>query len=235
MSGVAGVPKLISPEVVKLAKKDVHLPEIVSDATLRQLFIDFLEKEMMHENFLFWLDVEEYTKVKDEGERKKTFEVIYDKFLKSNAEMEMCISGRRRVAIESKREKPTPDIFAAVQHDVWVALTTECVPRFCRSEIFLSYLMNKPDSPRTRFSRQKLQEFFGMEIEGLLYRVELIQIVQEPGYERSRRKRVKQKKMKHLAVLSDKFAEPTKQDAGPNFDFSAPSGGGAGPSRSERK
>ena len=64
--------------------------------------------------------------------------------------------------------------------------------------------MNKPDSPRTRFSRQKLQEFFGMEIEGLLYRVELIAVVQEPGYERSRRKRAKQKRMKHLAVMSDK-------------------------------
>ena len=63
--------------------------------------------------------------------------MIYDKFLKSNAEMEMCISGRRRVAIESKRENPPKNIFAAVQHDVWVALTTECVPRFCRSEIFL--------------------------------------------------------------------------------------------------
>jgi len=63
--------------------------------------------------------------------------------------------------------------------------------------------MNKPDSPRTRFSRQKLQEFFGSEIEGLVYRVELIQLVQEPGFERSRRKRSKQRKMKHLAVLSD--------------------------------
>tara|TARA_R110002050_G_scaffold28911_1_gene74560 strand:- start:105 stop:365 length:261 start_codon:yes stop_codon:yes gene_type:complete len=62
---MAAVPpmKLISPEVVKLAKKDVHLPEIVQDATLKQLFLDFLEKEMMHENFLFWLDVEEYNKV----------------------------------------------------------------------------------------------------------------------------------------------------------------------------
>jgi len=54
---------LITPEVVKLAKKDVHLPDIVADPTLRQLFVDFLEKEMMHENFLFWLDVEEYNKV----------------------------------------------------------------------------------------------------------------------------------------------------------------------------
>ena len=120
----------------------------------------------------------------------------------------MCIAGRRRAFIESNRENPPVNVFDNVQHDVFVAMSQECVPRFCRSELYLSYLVNKPDSPRTRFSRQKLQEFFGMELHGLLYRVELVQVVQAPGYERSNRKRKRQRKMPELKKMSDKFADP---------------------------
>jgi hypothetical protein len=199
---------LPDPDVVRMAKKTVHFNDIIEDAALKQLFIDFLEAEMMHENFLFWLDVEEYKSIKDPDQRKSFFNHVYDKYLGPNAELEMCIAGRRRAFIESNRENPPVNVFDNVQHDVFVAMSQECVPRFCRSELYLSYLVNKPDSPRTRFSRQKLQEFFGMELHGLLYRVELVQVVQAPGYERSNRKRKRQRKMPELKKMSDKFADP---------------------------
>ena len=43
-----------------------------------------------------------------------------------------------------------------------------------------------------------------MEIDGLLYRVELVQVVSNPGFERSNRKRKRQKKDPHLRKMGDK-------------------------------
>ena len=57
------LPSLPTADDVRGAKKIVHFPDIIVDPDLKQLFIDFLEAEMMHENFLFWLDVEEYKTV----------------------------------------------------------------------------------------------------------------------------------------------------------------------------
>mmetsp|Transcript_12677 Transcript_12677/g.17047 ORF Transcript_12677/g.17047 Transcript_12677/m.17047 type:complete len:236 (+) Transcript_12677:143-850(+) len=224
---------LPSADDVRGAKKIVHFPDIIADPDLKQLFIDFLEAEMMHENFLFWLDVEEYKTIKDRRQSKAFFEHIFKKYLGPNAEMEMCIAGRRRAFIEKNRDAPPPNVFDYVQQDVYVAMSQECVPRFCKSEIYLSWLVNKPDSPRTRFSRQKLQEFFGMEINGLLYRAELVQVVSNPGYEKSVRKRKRTKKTKVYAQAGDKFYDPSKTHGSmvaPTF-----SGSSAVKKRGERK
>eukprot|EP00009_Paramoeba_aestuarina_P004145 CAMPEP_0201506740 /NCGR_PEP_ID=MMETSP0161_2-20130828/591_1 /ASSEMBLY_ACC=CAM_ASM_000251 /TAXON_ID=180227 /ORGANISM="Neoparamoeba aestuarina, Strain SoJaBio B1-5/56/2" /LENGTH=240 /DNA_ID=CAMNT_0047900917 /DNA_START=439 /DNA_END=1161 /DNA_ORIENTATION=- len=238
----AVVPNLPSPDVVRAAKKMVHFPDIIADPVLKQLFIDFLEAEMMHENFLFWLDVEEFKTIEDHNARIAFFEHIYNKYLGPNAELEMCIAGRRRAYIDNNRSNPPLNVFDNVQHDVFIAMSQECVPRFCRSEIYLSYLVSKPDSPRTRFSRQKLQEFFGMEIDGLLYRVELVQVVSNPGFERSGRKRKRQKKDPHLRKMGDKLADPTKENKDHHHHHSHSGSsisqgdvGGGGGRRGERK
>jgi len=237
----AVVPNLPSPDVVRAAKKMVHFPDIIADAILKQLFIDFLEAEMMHENFLFWLDVEEFKTIEDQNARVAFFEHIYNKYLGPNAELEMCIAGRRRAYIDNNRASPPLNVFDNVQHDVFIAMSQECVPRFCRSEIYLSYLVSKPDSPRTRFSRQKLQEFFGMEIDGLLYRVELVQVVSNLGFERSNKKRKRQKKDPHLRKMGDKLSDPTKHGESsnnPTHNTTHTPGlvdGGGAPRRGERK
>mmetsp|Transcript_12676 Transcript_12676/g.17043 ORF Transcript_12676/g.17043 Transcript_12676/m.17043 type:complete len:236 (+) Transcript_12676:143-850(+) len=215
---------LPSADDVRGAKKIVHFPDIIADPDLKQLFIDFLEAEMMHENFLFWLDVEEYKTIQDRKQARSFFEHIYNKYLGPSAELEMCIAGRRRAFIEKNRDSPAPQVFDFVQQDVFVAMSQECVPRFCKSELYVSWLVNKPDSPKTRFSRQKLQEFFGMEISGLLYRVELVQVVHNPGYERSVRKRKRTKKTKVYAQAGDKFYDPSKTHAetvAPSFSGSS--------------
>ena len=46
-----------------------------------------------------------------------------------------------------------------------------------------------------------------MEIDGLLYRVELVQVVSNPGFERSNRKRKRQKKDPHLRKIGDKVRD----------------------------
>ena len=54
---------------------------------------------------------------------------------------------------------------------------------------FITSLENAPDSPRTAFSRQKLSEFFGEDIEGSLCKSELIKCVTKKGFFKSRRGR----------------------------------------------
>lgn len=197
------------PSPKKMAAKNiVRFPDIIADLTLKELFIEFLENELMQENFFFWLDVEEFKKIEDQNARKAFFEYIFNKYLAPNAELELCIAGRKRAYIDDNRESPPLSVFDDVQHDVLISITHNCVPRFFQSEIYMSYLENKPDSPRTLFSRHKLEDFFGMEVNGLLYRVELVQVVSNPGFDRSSRRRKRLKR--DLREIGEKLCVPPK-------------------------
>jgi len=53
--------------------------DILEDVMLRNVFTEFMEQELAVENFLFFLDAENYKKCTDQRERSEMFHYIYDR------------------------------------------------------------------------------------------------------------------------------------------------------------
>jgi len=103
----------------------------------------------------------------------------------------MYIADQRKKDLESHVNNPGPDAFVDLQVDVWVVLTTECLPRFLKCDLFLNFLDNKPDSPRTARRRVKLEDFFGEEVKGSLTKVEVVKLIRVKAYEKNAKRRAK--------------------------------------------
>jgi len=190
-----------------MERRVLSLEEVVADERLMQLFVDYLEVEMVLENFLFWLDVEKF-KTSKLSERKAFFDQIFRKYIAINAECEIYIYSQWREEIESQSQDPPLHIFDRLQQEVFMSLS-QILPRFTRTETYQSFASNRPDSPRTRLSRQKLEQFFGMELKGTLIRNEIVQLVEVPAYEKSLFKRRRQKKVAGMKRTAEKLVEPS--------------------------
>ena len=82
----------------------------------------FLEKEHCEENILFWKEAREYSEkalqmstVQLQTAAKK----IYDQYLSPSSPHTVNVDDRAMKAVESKLDKPTPNMFAEAKEQVW--------------------------------------------------------------------------------------------------------------------
>mmetsp|Transcript_24404 Transcript_24404/g.68429 ORF Transcript_24404/g.68429 Transcript_24404/m.68429 type:complete len:300 (+) Transcript_24404:154-1053(+) len=178
-----------SPRCHDLEKEigELTLSTIVKDPLLCQLFEKFSDQEFAGENFKFWLAAESYKVIDNDAMRKEALENIYTKYFHPNTDTEVNLSGEERLAVESARKLAAPprEVFDDVQISVWINLSTELLPRFLRSDLLYRFFSDRPDSPSTEISRRKLEDFFGMCIEGPLKRVEIIKVVRTRGFKKN--------------------------------------------------
>lgn len=67
---------------------------------------------------------------------------IYNKYLKSGAEMELNVPAKLRKEVESNLDNPPRDLFVAMQKDIQELLEGDSIPRFLASHYYLDYKCN---------------------------------------------------------------------------------------------
>jgi len=173
-----------SPEYMASDSKPKNIREIVGDYLLREAFQTFCVDELAAENFSFWEEVESFKRLEDESIRKERFEEIYEKYFSQDSDSEMNVSAEDRIRVDKAKSSGVipKDVFDRIQRRVYAELSTELFYRFLRSEHFARYLEDKEDPDGSIRRREKLEEFFGMEIKGPLHRQELLVYVKRRGY-----------------------------------------------------
>uniref|UniRef100_A0A8R1DVW4 RGS domain-containing protein n=1 Tax=Caenorhabditis japonica TaxID=281687 RepID=A0A8R1DVW4_CAEJA len=126
------------------------------------LFHQFLRKEFSDENIQFWLECEEFKKMKD-GKKSTTQKAleIYTEFVAEHSPKEVNLDSDTRAATKAALENGCkPDTFALAQSRVEQLMSKDSYRRFLRDRIFLDFLESyetgdKKDEPTTSAVKDK--------------------------------------------------------------------------------
>jgi len=155
-----------------------------------ELFRVFLKDEYSIENLLFYEDSKAYMNEPDVNKRRQLLRNIHIEYFTRGSDHEIH-SVNRSFLIEKILSGCTDvDLLNDAHAEVLRTLQIDSFPRFLRSEVSLR---ERPDTPRTLRSREKLQDFFGEQIKGDLQREELLSFVRK-SVSVSKRERVVDKK-----------------------------------------
>ncbi|KAF1747650.1 hypothetical protein GCK72_024115 [Caenorhabditis remanei] len=124
------------------------------------LFRQFLKKEFSDENMDFWLECEEFKKMKD-GKKSTTQKAIeiYTEFVAEHAPKEVNLDSDTRAATRAAVEAGCkPDTFALAQNRVEQLMSKDSYRRFLRDRLFLDLLESydsgdKDDKPSSSKDR----------------------------------------------------------------------------------
>ncbi|KAI1730483.1 regulator of G protein signaling domain-containing protein [Ditylenchus destructor] len=112
------------------------------------LFRQFAKSEVSVENVDFWLDCEEYRKMK-EG-KKQTIQkahAIYDTYIRDGAPKEVNLDSTTKAATKASLESGIrPDIFNLAQSRTENLMARETYQRFLKSELYLELLNGNPSA-----------------------------------------------------------------------------------------
>ncbi|XP_005742068.1 regulator of G-protein signaling 21, partial [Pundamilia nyererei] len=108
-------------------------------------FREFLKSEYSEENILFWLDCEEYKKIKTVPEMISSANRIYSEFVQTEAPRQINIDCTTRESITNNISKPTLTSFDTAQKHIYSLLARDCYPRFLKSDIYQG-LLRRNDS-----------------------------------------------------------------------------------------
>ncbi|CAO4385097.1 unnamed protein product [Caenorhabditis nigoni] len=129
------------------SREDVRQWEKSFDSLLNNkfgcaLFRQFLKKEFSDENMDFWLECEEFKKMKD-GKKSTTQKAIeiYSEFVAEHAPKEVNLDSDTRAATRAAVEAGCkPDTFALAQNRVEQLMSKDSYRRFLRDRLFLDLL-----------------------------------------------------------------------------------------------
>lgn len=103
-----------------------HSPSSHKTLTCFLLPQQFLEKEHCEENILFWKEAREFSEkalhmspVQLQAAAKK----IYDQYLSPSSPHTVNVDDRAMKAVESRLDKPTPNVFAEAKEQVCVGVS----------------------------------------------------------------------------------------------------------------
>ncbi|NP_001360777.1 C2 domain-containing protein [Caenorhabditis elegans] len=141
------------------SRDDVRQWEISFESLLNNkfgcaLFRQFLKKEFSDENMDFWLECEEFKKMKD-GKKSTTQKAIeiYSEFVAEHSPKEVNLDSDTRAATKAAVEAGCkPDTFALAQSRVEQLMSKDSYRRFLRDRLFLDLLesyeiTDKEDKP----------------------------------------------------------------------------------------
>lgn len=129
-------------------KGEVVIPndmrECLVNEDLSFVFWIYLREQYVHENFSFWLSIEDYKSIQEEKDRQKFAHDIFKKYFKPGSEYELSIGDDLKKAIDSEISSGAkPETFNIIQSAAWYALATEHFPKFLQSETFSLYTQGK--------------------------------------------------------------------------------------------
>ncbi|KAF7638328.1 RGS domain-containing protein [Meloidogyne graminicola] len=119
------------------------------------LFREFLQSEFSEENLDFWLDVENFKRMKDS--KKQTLQkaqYIFDTYIKELAIKEVNLDSETRLKTKNglQNDPIRTDIFNLAQSKIEQLMAKDSYPRFLKSEQYLDLLDDIPnvsDKPRS--------------------------------------------------------------------------------------
>mmetsp|Transcript_3886 Transcript_3886/g.5434 ORF Transcript_3886/g.5434 Transcript_3886/m.5434 type:complete len:978 (+) Transcript_3886:56-2989(+) len=127
--------------------------QVLDNETLCQLFLQFVKEAHCEENFVFWLEVENFrmivsTYVNNTDPSKPSLQDalaeealrIYLKYFKKDSPYELNINMKIRSALEIRLKDPNPFIFDEAQSAIISLMAMNTYPLFAKSEAFKNYM-----------------------------------------------------------------------------------------------
>uniref|UniRef100_A0A183CAZ4 RGS domain-containing protein n=1 Tax=Globodera pallida TaxID=36090 RepID=A0A183CAZ4_GLOPA len=123
------------------------------------LFREFLQSEFSEENLEFWLECEEFKRMKT-GKKSTAQKAnqIFDNFVRELAPKEVNLDSQTRLATEAALAMVPlrTEMFTIAQHKIEQLMAKDSYPRFLKSEQYLELLNNN-------FLKNVLQNFIFIE------------------------------------------------------------------------
>ncbi|XP_066548375.1 regulator of G-protein signaling 18 isoform X2 [Amia ocellicauda] len=115
-----------------------------------ETFTTFLKTEFSEENIEFWLDCEEYKKIKSPTELVSKAKKMYAVYIDTEAPKEINIDFSTKTAIKQNILKPTHSCFEAAQSKVYSLMKKDCYPRFLKSDMYFNLTKTLPPPSMSR-------------------------------------------------------------------------------------
>ncbi|KAG9338389.1 hypothetical protein JZ751_025793 [Albula glossodonta] len=104
---------------------------------------EFLKTEYSEENILFWLEIEEYKKIKSTEEMIATANRIFSEFVEVESPKQINIDCGTRESITKNISQPNLESFDKAQRLIYSLMARDCYPRFLKSDIYQGLLQRK--------------------------------------------------------------------------------------------
>jgi len=108
------------------------LEDILSDAKLSRLFVDFVLKSHAEDNLEFWIEVEIYKRLKDGSLLQKVGRRLYQTYLVPGAELEVNLEKKYKEDVRQKLDLEFWDValFEKAHKRIYHILSSDCVRLF---------------------------------------------------------------------------------------------------------
>ena len=121
------------------------LKEILADDALLLVYEEYLVSRYAWENLGFYLDVEVYRTVEDEGERCQLARIIFDTYLDPDSQFQLGdVDPMMRDAIHSTLEDPPHNVYDVLQHYSFQSLAHSTVQEFLTGPYYRTYTGGSP-------------------------------------------------------------------------------------------
>ncbi|KAI2807240.1 Regulator of G protein signaling domain [Blomia tropicalis] len=121
----------------------MNLEQILADEQGQAAFLEFLKKEFNDENLQFWLQCQQFKKIKNKKQLKKCSEKIYSQFISSNGKNAVNIDHMTRRHVEEILRKPHVNMFEMAENQIFDLMQSDPFPRFLKSKIYKQYISTK--------------------------------------------------------------------------------------------
>jgi len=133
--------------------------DVLDHEDLKQIFMKTLIRELAHENLMFYNEMEDLTKADNEKKPKLATEIIR-KYIKEGAALQINLDDRvQKKCLEGIQNDQYDALYDAQAH-VLEILTTDCYPRFFRSQEFKEWVSYKKHLDASLFPPDESDAYF---------------------------------------------------------------------------
>lgn len=126
----------IREDVGRIASWALSLSRLLKDPEGVACLKEFMSSEHSEENLLFWVECQNFSEVKDLAILRIEARSIYNKFLSPEAPTPVNIDYQTVQQVANGLDKPTSNMFAKAQYEVFRLMKMDCHPRFVRSTLY---------------------------------------------------------------------------------------------------
>lgn len=140
------------PTIEEIRAWSESFEKLMTCASGRKAFRDFLKLEFSEENILFWLACEELKVENNPAVIEEKARIIYEDYISILSPKEVSLDSRVREIINRNMVDPTPHTFDEAQTQIYTLMHRDSYPRFLNSAIYkrLAQLNNNGNSGSSR-------------------------------------------------------------------------------------
>lgn len=140
------------PTIEEIRAWSESFEKLMTCASGRKAFRDFLKLEFSEENILFWLACEDLKVENTPAVIEEKARIIYEDYISILSPKEVSLDSRVREIINRNMVDPTPHTFDEAQTQIYTLMHRDSYPRFLNSAIYkrLAQLNNNGNSGTSR-------------------------------------------------------------------------------------